>query len=157
VEKPKVVLIDQDDQPAILQPAQPRSHQAALALAHVMMVDNREIAPSAALIVARQEGQVLLLLGPVAVVVRVDEEEAAGGKGDDVGIFGEPTGMPPNLEHPAVDRPGMELEVGGGRRREIGGQGGGQRRQSEAQGENEAVHRRRSGVEGRPQRSPARF
>ena len=98
-----VVVVDDDDEAAVVEAAEARGDEAFVAFLEVGLIDFAVLEPGVAAVVAGEQGQYLVYLGPVGVGVGVNKHEAAGGQLDDVGILGEPSGAAPDVEDFAGD------------------------------------------------------
>ena len=108
VEVAEVVQVDQDHQAPVAQPGQARGDHALVAAAQVGVRHPAVLAPSAAAVVADQQGEDLILLRPVLVVVAVHQHQAAAGQLDQVGVLGEAAGTAPDVEGAVVQGARMD-------------------------------------------------
>ena len=97
VEVAEVVQVDQDHQAAVAQPAQARGDHALVAAAQVGARHPAVLAPGAAAVVAYQQGEDLILLRPVLIIVAVDQHQPPARQLDQVGVLGEAAGAAPDI------------------------------------------------------------
>ena len=98
VEVAVIVMIDDHNQAAIIQPTQAGRNQALVTGCQISAVNLAVLEPGRAIVVAGEERQNLILQRPMRVDIAVDQQVTARRQDDDIRIFSESPRAAPDVE-----------------------------------------------------------
>ena len=109
VEVTEIVVVADNGNPIVAVQANTWRDQAFVTFAAIRSCHFTQFVPSLAIVVAVQDGENLRCFSPVCFGIGVNEEETAGFKSDDVGVFCESAGTSPSIENFVCDRSWMNV------------------------------------------------
>ena len=98
-----VVVVNDHNEAAVVEAAETGRDEPFVAFLEVGLIKFAVLEPGAAAVVAGEQCEHLVYLGPVGVGVGVDQHEPAGRQLDDVGILCESSRAAPDVEYFAGD------------------------------------------------------
>jgi len=98
-----VVVVDDHNEAAVVEAAETGRDEAFVAFLEVRLINLPVLEPGVPAVVAGEQRENLVYLGPVGVGVRVDEHEPAGRQLDDIGVLRKSSWAAPDVEYLAGD------------------------------------------------------